>query len=56
MAVCIERTYFNFSFHLTDLIRVLDKEFLYYVPSLINDQPYRIFINPSPCRFKSFIK
>ena len=30
-------------FIVTDLIRVFDKEFLYYVPRLINDQPYRIF-------------
>ena len=27
----------------TDLIRVFDKEFLYFVPRLISDQPYRIF-------------
>ena len=27
----------------TDLIRLFDKEFLFYVPSLIRDQPYRIF-------------
>ena len=30
-------------FILTDLIRVFDKEFLYFVPRLISDQPYRIF-------------
>ena len=30
-------------FIFTDLIRVVDKEFLYYVPRLINEQPYRIF-------------
>ena len=30
-------------FIFTDLIRVLDKEFFYYVPRLISDQPYRIF-------------
>ena len=30
-------------FVLTDLIRVFDKEFLYFVPRLINVQPYRIF-------------
>ena len=30
-------------FIFTDLIRFFDKEFLYYVPRLINDQPYRIF-------------
>ncbi len=30
-------------FILTDLIRVFDKEFLYFVPRLIRDQPYRIF-------------
>ena len=30
-------------FILTDLIRVLDKDFLYFVPRLISDQPYRIF-------------
>ena len=27
----------------TDLIGFLDKEFFYFVPGLINDQPYRIF-------------
>ena len=27
----------------TDLIRLFDKEFLFYVPSIISDQPYRIF-------------
>jgi len=30
-------------FILTDLIEVFDKEFLYFVPRLISDQPYRIF-------------
>ena len=30
-------------FILTDLIGVFDKEFLYFVPRLISDQPYRIF-------------
>ena len=30
-------------FIFTDLIRVLDKEFLYFVPRLISIQPYRIF-------------
>jgi len=30
-------------FILTDLIRIFDKEFLYFVPRLISDQPYRIF-------------
>jgi len=30
-------------FIFTDLIRVFDKEFFYYVPRLISDQPYRIF-------------
>jgi len=30
-------------FTLTDLIRVFDKESLYFVPRLISDQPYRIF-------------
>jgi len=30
-------------FILTDLIRVFDKEFLYFVPRLISVQPYRIF-------------
>ena len=30
-------------FIFTDLIRVIDKEFFYYVPRLISDQPYRIF-------------
>jgi len=31
------------TFILTDLIEVFDKEFLYFVPRLISDQPYRIF-------------
>ena len=30
-------------FIFTDLIGVFDKEFLYFVPRLISDQPYRIF-------------
>ena len=30
-------------FILTDLIGVFDKEFLFFVPRLISDQPYRIF-------------
>ena len=30
-------------FIFTDLIQVFDKEFLYYVPRLINVQPYRVF-------------
>ena len=30
-------------FIFSNLIRVFDKEFLYYVPRLISDQPYRIF-------------
>ena len=30
-------------FIFTDLIRVFDKEFFYYIPRLISDQPYRIF-------------
>jgi len=30
-------------FILTDLIRMFDKESLYFVPRLISDQPYRIF-------------
>ena len=30
-------------FIFTDLIRVIDKDFLYFVPRLINDQPFRIF-------------
>ena len=30
-------------FVITDLIGVLDKELFYFVPRLINDQPYRIF-------------
>ena len=30
-------------FILTDLIGVIDKEYFYYVPRLISDQPYRIF-------------
>ena len=30
-------------FILTDLVRVIDKEYFYFVPRLISDQPYRIF-------------
>ena len=30
-------------FIFTDLIGIFDKEFLYFVPRLISDQPYRIF-------------
>ena len=30
-------------FIFTDLIRVFDKDFFYYVPRLISNQPYRIF-------------
>ncbi len=30
-------------FILTDLIGVIDKEYFYFVPKLISDQPYRIF-------------
>ena len=30
-------------FIITDLIGLFDKEFLYFVPRLISDQPYRIF-------------
>ena len=30
-------------FIITDLIEAFDKEFLYFVPRLISDQPYRIF-------------
>ena len=30
-------------FIFTDLIRIFDKEFFFYVPRLISDQPYRIF-------------
>ena len=30
-------------FIFTDLLKVFDKEFLYYVPKLISNQPYRIF-------------
>ena len=30
-------------FVITDLIGVFDKELFYFVPRLINDQPYRIF-------------
>ncbi len=30
-------------FIFTDLIQVFDKEFFYFVPRLINNQPYRIF-------------
>jgi len=33
----------TFVFILTDLIGVFNKEFLYFVPSFISDQPYRIF-------------
>jgi len=30
-------------FIITDLIGVIDKEYFYFVPRLISDQPYRIF-------------
>ena len=30
-------------FIFTDLVRVFDKKFLYYVPRLISNEPYRIF-------------
>ena len=30
-------------FIFTDLIGVIDKEYFYFVPRLISDQPYRIF-------------
>ena len=30
-------------FIFTDLIRIVDKEYFYFVPKLISDQPYRIF-------------
>jgi len=30
-------------FIFTDLVEVIDKEYFYFVPRLINDQPYRIF-------------
>ena len=30
-------------FIFTDLIGVIDKEYFYFVPKLISDQPYRIF-------------
>jgi len=30
-------------FILTDLIGIIDKEFFYFVPRLISDQPYRVF-------------
>ena len=30
-------------FILTDLIGVIDKEYFYFVPRLISNQPYRIF-------------
>ena len=30
-------------FIITDLIKVFNKEFLYFVPRLISDQPYRVF-------------
>ena len=33
----------TFVFILTDLIGVFNKDFLYFVPSFISDQPYRIF-------------
>jgi len=32
-------------FIFTDLIEIIDKEFFYFVPSLISDQPHRIFIS-----------
>ena len=32
-------------FIFTDILRVVDKEFLYFVPRLISNQPYRIFIS-----------
>ena len=36
--------FFLISFFIfTDLIRVFDKDFFYYVPRLISNQPYRIF-------------
>ena len=36
--------FFLFSvFIFTDLIGVIDKEYFYFVPRLISDQPYRIF-------------
>ena len=31
------------AFILTDLIGVIDKEYFYFVPRLISNQPYRIF-------------
>ena len=44
-------------FIFTDLIGVIDKEYFYFVPRLISDQPLQDFyFNSSPCRFKSFIK
>ena len=30
-------------FIFTDLIRVIDKEYFYFVPRFISDQPHRIF-------------
>jgi len=30
-------------FVFTDLVRVIDKEYFYFVPRLISDQPHRIF-------------
>ena len=36
--------FFLISFFIfTDYIRVFDKDFFYYVPRLISNQPYRIF-------------
>ena len=32
-------------FIFTDLIGVINKEYVYYVPRLISDQPYRIFMS-----------
>ena len=32
-------------FIFTDLIGVIDKEYFYFVPRLISDQPHRIFIS-----------
>ena len=32
-------------FIFTDLIEVIDKEYFYFIPRLISDQPHRIFIS-----------
>ena len=39
----ISASFLGLVFIFTDLIKVFDKEFLYFAPRLISDQPYRIF-------------